>query len=369
MTLSRGWLAMVALACGCAQMAPQPAENLGGTSWQLVRYQGGDGSLALPDDRSKYTLAFSEAGRVNVRLDCNRGRGTWKSPERRKLELGPLALTRAACPPGSMDEGIVKHWPKVRSYLVDGGHLFLRVEGKGGVYEFEPAENQVRGTVTLPERTLLPPNAVLEVTLEGVPRGGGAAQVVARAIVEQPGNPPIRFELPYEPSRIDPRRRYTVHARIRADERQLYVTERSYPVFTARHGTEVALRLRGTGGPNEKADEPLENTYWRLTQLARAKVIAGPQREPHLILHASSGRVSGYAGCNKLSGSYEVEGDRVAFARIAGALSGCAAGMETEKEFLGALRQASVVRVDGQALELLDASGNVVARFEAVHLK
>ena len=31
---------------------------LRGTSWQLVKFQGGDGTTLTPDDRSKYTLDF-----------------------------------------------------------------------------------------------------------------------------------------------------------------------------------------------------------------------------------------------------------------------------------------------------------------------
>jgi len=127
------------LALGCAQTPPQSAaENLVGTSWQLVKFQGGDDTVLRPDDRAKYTLAFGADGSFNARIDCNRGRGTWKSSGKNQLELGLMALTRAACPPGSLHDRIVKQLPFIRSYVIKDGHLFLSLMADGGSYEFEP---------------------------------------------------------------------------------------------------------------------------------------------------------------------------------------------------------------------------------------
>jgi para-nitrobenzyl esterase len=122
-----------------AQPTPAPTSSaLEGTSWQLVKFQGSDGTTLTPDDRSKYTIAFAPASSLTTRLDCNRGRGSWKSSAANQLQLGPLALTRAQCPPGSLHDQIVKQWGNVRSYVVKNGHLFLSLMADGGIYEFEP---------------------------------------------------------------------------------------------------------------------------------------------------------------------------------------------------------------------------------------
>ena len=132
-------LLAVGLVFGCAQIAPQaPLDGLGGTAWQLVKFQGGDGAVLMPDDKVKYTIAFTADGNLNVRFDCNRGRGTWTSPGPNQLQFGPLALTRAMCPPGSLHDHIVRQWPFVRSYTIKGGNLFLSLMADGGSYEFEP---------------------------------------------------------------------------------------------------------------------------------------------------------------------------------------------------------------------------------------
>jgi para-nitrobenzyl esterase len=133
-------LAALLVAVACAQIPPQnAAASLAGTSWQLVKFQGGDGTVLRPDEKSKYTLAFNADGSVSARLDCNRGRGTWKSVEQGRLEFGPMAVTRAMRPPGSLHDHIVKQLPFIRSYVMKDGRLFLSLMADGGIYEFEPA--------------------------------------------------------------------------------------------------------------------------------------------------------------------------------------------------------------------------------------
>jgi len=118
------------------------------------------------------------------------------------------------------------------------------------------------------------------------------------------------------------------------------------------------------------SNEPLENTYWKLTYLGDAPVVAPErQRDAHFILHPSDKRVSGSGGCNRFTGGYELEGDRLSFGRMAATMMACADAMDTEKAFLSALQQAARARIKEQHLELLDASGSVLARFQAVNLR
>ena len=123
---------------GSDPSAVTPSAGLAGTSWQLVKFQGSDDTTLTPDDRSNYTVEFGAGGQLTARLDCNRGRGTWKSTSSSQIALGPLALTRALCPPGSMHDQIVKQWGNIRSYVIRDGHLFLALMADGGIYEFEP---------------------------------------------------------------------------------------------------------------------------------------------------------------------------------------------------------------------------------------
>lgn len=121
---------------GSAPAAPIAA--LQQTPWQLVKFQGGDGTTVTPDDRTKYTIDLKPEGQVNVRFDCNRGRGTWKSSAAGQLQFGPMMLTRAQCPEGSLHDRMAKQWPSIGSYVMKDGHLFLALTADGGTYEFEP---------------------------------------------------------------------------------------------------------------------------------------------------------------------------------------------------------------------------------------
>ena len=108
---------------------------LQGKTWQLVRFAEG---WQTPADDARNTSEFGRRA-VNARIDCNRGRATWKAaPASGPIELGPLALSRARCPAGSMHDPIVRLWGYIRSYLITAGHLFLSLMLEFVRYEFEP---------------------------------------------------------------------------------------------------------------------------------------------------------------------------------------------------------------------------------------
>jgi heat shock protein HslJ len=124
--------------------AAQAAAGLEGTSWRLVRFEAGDEAVLTPDDPSKYTLEFRPEGKLSARIDCNRGTATWKSEGPDQLELGPIELTRMACPPSPMSDRVLKDWSSVRSYVRRNGRLVVSLMADGGIYEFEPLETPKR---------------------------------------------------------------------------------------------------------------------------------------------------------------------------------------------------------------------------------
>ena len=58
--------------CNSAREEPVPRteavqaarSSLGGTTWQLVQFEGGDETTLTPDDPAKYTIAFGSDGRL-----------------------------------------------------------------------------------------------------------------------------------------------------------------------------------------------------------------------------------------------------------------------------------------------------------------
>ena len=114
------------------------AGELGGTSWRLVQIMSMDDSVYTPSDRSLFTLELATDGSMTLRADCNHGRGTWSSDSAGRLTFGPIAATRALCPPGSLHDRYLAQFEWVRSYVVRDGHLFLATLADGSILEFEP---------------------------------------------------------------------------------------------------------------------------------------------------------------------------------------------------------------------------------------
>ena len=80
--------------------------------------------------------------------------------------------------------------------------------------------------------------------------------MIGKARIEDPGNPPFAFEILYDVSKIDPRRRYAVRARILAGSTVLFTTDEHYPVLTFGNANDVALMLRRAGGSPPAVSSP-----------------------------------------------------------------------------------------------------------------
>jgi len=137
-------VAVAASLAACASTSPSSAPpasaaSLEGTSWRLVQIRMSDGVTRAAIERSRYTVGFGANGVLNVRFDCNRGSGSWKSSGPDNVEFGPLALTRAMCPMGSLHDELVRQWSYVRSYVIKDGRLYLSLMADGGTIEFEPS--------------------------------------------------------------------------------------------------------------------------------------------------------------------------------------------------------------------------------------
>lgn len=119
-----------------------------------------------------------------------------------------------------------------------------------------------------------------------------------------------------------------------------------------------------------KSTAQLLNTYWKLTQLGE-QVIDTPAgaREVHVVLHSENQRVAGFSGCNRMMGSYALEGDRIKFDQIGGTLMACVSGMDLEKKFLAMFTQVARWKIEGETLRLQDTGGQTLAVFESRYLQ
>lgn len=132
---------------GCSIGTGTTAEGirLSGTTWELTSIHSMDDTVGTTTiaDPSLYTVRFGEDGRVVFRFDCNRGHGSWEAragaADSGQLEFGPIAVTRALCPPPSVDGRVARDMGYVRSYLMRDGRLHMSLMADGGIYTWRPS--------------------------------------------------------------------------------------------------------------------------------------------------------------------------------------------------------------------------------------
>ncbi len=119
-----------------------------------------------------------------------------------------------------------------------------------------------------------------------------------------------------------------------------------------------------------KIMDGITEKYWKLVEL-RGQPVPALDREPHLILKAEDGRVSGFGGCNGFVGGYTLDEatSRIRFGQLASTMMACDKGMDVEQRFHEVLQEVDNYSLSGDRMTLNRARMAPLARFEAVYLK
>lgn len=119
----------------------------------------------------------------------------------------------------------------------------------------------------------------------------------------------------------------------------------------------------------DKQKELLTEKYWKLTKLYGQDVNMTEDQEREIFFRlTSAGRLTGFGGCNPISGAYELQkGLRISFDKVATGLKFCA-GDIPEAKFLEVLNTADNYSFseDNQTLSLNKARMAPLAVFESV---
>lgn len=239
------------------------------------------------------------------------------------------------------------------------------------------SDSMITGTAAYRQRIAIPDDTVMEVRLEDVSRQDVAADIIAeRSIPTEGRQVPLSFELPYDPSKIQPSHRYNVRVSLRSEGRLLFTTADAHLVITAGEPTDVTIMLVQVSGNDKPAteggqqpDASLVNTYWKLLEAdGQPAVVVDNKREAHIILQSDGQRVVGTSGCNRLTGTYDLTGDQLRFSPLGMTMMMCTDElMQQEQRLTGALQATTRCRVQAQVLELF-AGERMVARFESRYL-
>lgn len=119
---------------------------------------------------------------------------------------------------------------------------------------------------------------------------------------------------------------------------------------------------------SDEVTHELTGTRWALVRLGDQSVtVSEGGREPYIALNSADHSVAGYAGCNRISSSYQASGSHLSFGEVTATRMACD-DLPTETALLEAMKSTAGWRISGSTLELLDAQQQSLASFEARNL-
>jgi len=119
----------------------------------------------------------------------------------------------------------------------------------------------------------------------------------------------------------------------------------------------------GSTTPGPAEGPPLVGTEWTLVEIGGQPAGLGAgDKAATLALVSDGNQASGFAGCNRMSGRYELDGAALRFGPMAVTRMACATGMDLETKFLSALEATRGYRMTDKGLELTGETGTL-ARF------
>jgi putative lipoprotein len=228
------------------------------------------------------------------------------------------------------------------------------------------ASGTVTGTVTYLQRMALPPAAEVRVRLEDVSLQDAPAGLIAEETFSTKGKQvPIPFTIKFDRKLIEESHAYSVRAEIYVDGEQRFTTTQTYPVLTRDHPTHVDVIVMALQA-EAPANTPLVDTHWTLVELAGRSIAKTPTgREPYLMLLAEDNRTAATGGCNQVSGGYQTSESSLRFSELTSTMKACPDDMERDQALSKALESTRTFAIEGDKLAIMDAPGNVLARFQA----
>ena len=132
----------------------------------------------------------------------------------------------------------------------------------------EPRFERIQGTIGFQRGTRLPQNAVAHIALHEIVRQGVVVPLVTETVRDL-RHTPVNFDLDVDPSLIDPRRQYVVHADITSGTHTLYTTRNPYRVLTDGYPRTVDMRLYPVQSHNNQYNGYADHREEQLDQIAQ----------------------------------------------------------------------------------------------------
>jgi putative lipoprotein len=233
----------------------------------------------------------------------------------------------------------------------------------------------IRGSVRYHQRVALPPDAVVRVIIQDASQAVVPPKSFAEEDIPAKSHQfPIKFEVKYDAAAVNPDHRYDILAKVTSGGRLMFTSTNEYPVLTRGAPTDnVVIDLEQVSAqysqhPSDSADHgqtALLDHQWTLAEV-NGKTPENQTPQAYIKLDQKTQRIEGSGGCNRLMGSYQLEGHKLHFKEVGATMMACDGDvMNQERAFLAALSATESYRIHGTTLMLLGKDGKVLARLEA----
>jgi uncharacterized lipoprotein YbaY len=155
----------------------------------------------------------------------------------------------------------------------DDGYVMLLVhDNRSGnlvnlPVRLESRFERIQGTIGLQAGHRLPPDAQANIALHEIVREGVVVPLITKTVADL-RQIPVQFAIDVDPSLIDPRRKYVVHADITAANRTLYTTRNEYRVLGDGYPRTVDMRLYAISTGGSQYGGYADNREQQLEQIA-----------------------------------------------------------------------------------------------------
>jgi uncharacterized lipoprotein YbaY len=171
--------------------------------------------------------------------------------------------------------GNVRHelGAEFNAHADDDGYVMLLVhDNRSGnlinlPVRLESRLQRIQGTIGLQAGQRLPQDAQANIALHEIVRQGVVVPLVTKTVTDL-RYIPVQFSLDVDPSLIDPRRKYVIHADITSGNRTLYTTRNEYRVLGDGYPRTVDMRLYPTSSGGSQYNGYADNREQQLDQIA-----------------------------------------------------------------------------------------------------
>lgn len=224
------------------------------------------------------------------------------------------------------------------------------------------------------DRRMLPPNAVLEVTLEDISKADVTSVLIASQSLKDIGIPPYAVSIKYDASKIQDKHRYGLRAMIKVEDSLVFTSTTNIDPFAEGQTKPIEIKLdrvarAKTAESDNKSNVEFTDTYWKLMSLGENPAKLGvSEKELFIQFVADKNVIKGFSGCNNFTGAFEANQGKLTMGPVAGTRKMCMQGMEQEQAFLKSIGEFASYSVTGEALTVKSNKGVLIATFESRYM-